>query len=206
MLYGSAAAITAETSKVARGSTLTSPWRGGGYLRRPCRHGPCRLRRRRWDYHRRASAQAIEDLAQVAAHALQLIAVRGDQRLEQLGAARRQAHEHMAAIGAAGLADQQPLGDHAVDQPDGAVMADLQALGELADRRPVAPGEAAHREQRALLLRRDAGAAPRLFAEVQEAPQGVAELRQSLVLLAAHPRWPWKVMRPAPAHDGWRRF
>ena len=61
-------------------------------------------------------------------------------------------------------------------------MLHLQPFGELADGRPVAPGKAAHMQQQQVLQRCQARAAGRTLAEMQEAPQLVAELGEGFVL------------------------
>src|SRR6185312_127540 len=68
------------------------------------------------------------------------------------------------------LAPHQP-----VDQTDGAVMTNLQVISEFSNKRVVPSRKPFQDEQRLMLLYGESGAAGRLFAEVQENPQGVSD-------------------------------
>ncbi len=86
------------------------------------------------------------------------------QAVEQLDAVGRQGDVDPAAVGHAGQAHHETLGDQ-----------------------PVAARKAADRQQRLVLLGSDARRPRRLFAEGKEAPQRITERRQHLVLLVADP-------------------
>lgn len=70
----------------------------------------------------------------------------------------------------------------AVGEADDTVVLDLEALGEFADGDGVVAGKAFDGEQGLVLLRGDAGRQGGFFAEAQEAPQGVAEGGEELVI------------------------
>jgi hypothetical protein len=55
------------------------------------------------------------------------------------------------------------------------MMPNLKSFSQLADSNPITPWEAFYRQQRLMLLWLDADRARRLFAEVQELAQRVAE-------------------------------
>lgn len=86
------------------------------------------------------------------------------------------------AIRPAAGAPDQPFGFEAAAEFDGGVMADLQPLGQGADcgRRPTR--QPLDRQQCLVLLRLDAGGARGLFAEIQEAPDLIAKLRERPVI------------------------
>jgi hypothetical protein len=70
----------------------------------------------------------------------------------------------------------------AVDQSNGAVVAEPQPLGQLAHGDSIASGKTFDRQERLMLLGCDAGAMCGLFAEMKELPQGVTKLGQYLIL------------------------
>lgn len=79
-----------------------------------------------------------------------------------------------------------------ISQAHGAVMANLQPLGQFADGNPVAARKALNGQHRLVSLRGEAHGASGVFAEMQELPQRVAELGERFVfglgelLLASH--------------------
>jgi hypothetical protein len=76
----------------------------------------------------------------------------------------------------------QPRLAEAVDQLDGAVVADAQAFREVADRHRPAAGESLDRQQRLMLARGQAGVFRLDLAELEEAADQVAKLGQPLVV------------------------
>ena len=72
-------------------------------------------------------------------------------------------------VGRVGVADDQPGYRGAVDQPDGAVVAQHQVVGDLADGGAGGIGVAADREQQLMLRGREPGRLGLLLAPAQEA-------------------------------------
>ena len=70
----------------------------------------------------------------------------------------------------------------AIHQFDGAVMADLHALGELPNPRSDPGWDALDRQHQLILSALQSGFLYRLLAEMKESPNLVAELRQRLVI------------------------
>jgi len=81
----------------------------------------------------------------------------------------------------------QFAGLQAVDHLDRAVMLDLQPLGQGSDGCSLAVGQAFHRQERLVLLRFHTGGPCRLFAEIQESPDLVAKLPESLNVIRGAP-------------------
>src|SRR5437879_265494 len=112
----------------------------------------------------------------------------GRQEAAQLGADRAQflemgggevADERFAA---GGEVDFEAAAGEPVDEADGAVVAQFEMVGKLADRDVVAAGETLDGKQRLVLLRREAGPPRGLGAEIQVAPQRMAQRGEALVL------------------------
>lgn len=102
-----------------------------------------------------------------------------------LGLALRRGHEvHAATIAMIGRAPREAEGLQTVHQSHGAVVVDLQVLGQRPDAQRAGVG--AHGEQGLVLARGEAGGLGRGFAEAQEAGESVAERRQGRVFLGGH--------------------
>jgi len=120
--------------------------------------------------------------AQRRADPAELVFVRRGEPVEQLFATRRQSdHDAPAVFRRVFAADElQPF--EAVEEFDGAVVADLQSLGQFADRDGIASGESFDGEQGLMLLRGEPCAPGGIFAEPKELAQRVSERRQVFVL------------------------
>src|SRR5581483_9678372 len=129
------------------------------------------------------AGQRGERASQHRARRAQLGVVLERELVQQRLAARGEADEHLAAVGLAAAAANQPLGFGAIHQLDGAVVLEVQTLGELADGRLLPGGVAADGEQELVLLGLDPGGAGGLLAEVDEAADLVAQLGERAVLV-----------------------
>jgi hypothetical protein len=92
--------------------------------------------------------------------------------------------DHALVVGV-GLASHQSGGLGAVDQFDGAVVAQQQVVGNVADRGSPTIGVAADGEQELMLPRGQAGCLGLLFAPSQEAAQSGTEAEKPLVVVVA---------------------
>jgi len=101
---------------------------------------------------------------------------------EEASAARSDAQQDFSSVGTAARADEQSFGFEAAAQLDGAVVADLQALGESADGGRHSRWQSLESEQSLMLLRLDAGCACGVLAEIQEAADFVTESGEGLVV------------------------
>src|SRR5205085_10135298 len=119
-----------------------------------------------------------------------------------------QRHQSPPAIDGIFLAPQQAPLHTALDQKRGAVVAELQPLGDLADAHGRIRGVATHDEQQHVLLRGDATRAGLLLRIAQEAPDGVAKVGMVAVIRVAEQGVLWlahwrttsspRVERPTP--------
>ena len=137
-----------------------------------------------------ASARAGGDLGEEAdeegADGLQFLMVSGGKAGEFVAAAGGELHEDAAAVvGGGGALDELP-GLQAVDEADGAVVGDAEALGEFADGDPVAAGVALDGEEGEVLLHLQAVLLGGLFAEGEEFAEFVPEGCQGLVVALFH--------------------
>ena len=89
--------------------------------------------------------------------------------------------EDLAAIPGVPSPSDQAAVDQAVDELDGAVVTELEPLGDLADGRDPARREPLHGEEQLVLLGLEPGRPRRLLAEVQEAADLVPELGERTV-------------------------
>ena len=105
--------------------------------------------------------------------------------LEQLRAVARDAQQNFATVRAATDSVEQSMNFHAIHQLDGAVMLDLQPLGEHANGGLLRAWQPLNRKQGLMLLGLDAGGTRGLLAEIHETPNLVAKFRQPLVIEAA---------------------
>lgn len=96
--------------------------------------------------------------------------------LDNLGAARSQFEESFAAILGGGPAQYQVALFEPRDQAHCAVALDHQAIGKFADAHGLGPGMGADRQQRLVLLRRQAVFVRTFFAEGEKLPNGASEL------------------------------
>ena len=104
--------------------------------------------------------------------------MRGREFLQYPPAARGKADEDLAVVGRVFRFADKPFRRHPAHQSDGAVMPYLQTRGELSDGEVVAPRGAAQDEHGLVLLRGDTGCQRRVFAEVKEIPERMAECGQ----------------------------
>ena len=106
-----------------------------------------------------------------------------DGQLPQDGFATwRHLHDDGASVGLGTAAPNQAAVDESVDQLDGGVVSDLQALGQHADRRHPRALDALHLEQEQVLLRLEPRGPGQLFADPQEAAHLIAQIGQRLVV------------------------
>jgi hypothetical protein len=96
--------------------------------------------------------------------------VYGGKPLQQLHAMRRQPDIHGTPV-TARFAGSQILIDQSVYQTYRAVVLDLKAFGQLANRDVIPPWKAFDRQERLVLLRRQANAGRGFLAEMQELAQ-----------------------------------
>ena len=95
---------------------------------------------------------------------------------------RRELHQHEPAVILGSNPPDEAAGLHAIDELHGAVVLDLQALRQDADRRLPTLWHALQGEEHLVLLWFKARRAGGSFAEMQEAPELIAELGQRLIL------------------------
>ena len=124
--------------------------------------------------------------------------MRDRQAREETLAARRETDQHLSPVGPVPRAADETARLHAVDQLDGAVVAELEALGEGPDRRSLPAGHAAHGEEELVLLGCQPGRARRPLAEAEESTHVIAKLRESAVFggghsAARHPRDSYRI-------------
>lgn len=112
----------------------------------------------------------------------QLSAMRDGKSLEQLFASARDAEIHSAGVIPAAGAANPPVRLQAMAELDGGVMTDLQPLRKRTDRSLEFRRAAGDREKRLMLLRLDARCVRRSFAEIQEAANFVAKVRERFVI------------------------
>lgn len=108
------------------------------------------------------------------------------QAIEQASRNERQLDEHAAPIAAVREAPQQPPAHASVDQADGALVADLEKLRKLGDRRP-ALAESPDKEKQLVLARRNAGLPDRVFGETEETAQRLAPPSQAPIFRVGQP-------------------
>ncbi len=112
--------------------------------------------------------------------------VRGGQAGKQPGAAARQLDEHAAAVSGVAAAPDEvgPLAP--VHEADGALMFDLELVGELGDSGSAA-GRPADEEEELILRRRDFRGSRELLGGVKEPAQSMAPIGESLVIRVSEP-------------------
>lgn len=89
---------------------------------------------------------------------------------------RGELDEHTAAVLDAAAAPDKAARFEAVEQLDGAVMAELETFGEIADGDFLVRRRALRGEHELVLLRLESGFTRGVFAEAKEEPQLVAKL------------------------------
>lgn len=104
----------------------------------------------------------------------------GNQPGEKRLAAAGEGYTHAPGVLGVAASENQSGTGGSVHEADGALVCDLQPLGELGDRRR--PGEAAHEEHELVLIGRDPRGPGLRFREVKESPEGVPEPRQPPVV------------------------
>lgn len=120
------------------------------------------------------------------------------QGVEPSLATSRESQERPAPIGGSPSSRDEPQGGQPIDEPHGTVVAEVKALGQIADREGPSVQPGPHGEERLVLPRGEPGAAGRIFAEGQELPQRSAERRQRLVLGLSQTRPPRCRQRDPP--------
>jgi hypothetical protein len=106
----------------------------------------------------------------------ELLEMRFGERVELVDPGWGERHAHDAAAARVWTTLHQSGGCGAVDQPDGAVVAQHEVVGDLADRGPCRVGVAPDRQQQLVLSRRQPGSLGLVFAPAEEAPQAGTQL------------------------------
>jgi hypothetical protein len=101
------------------------------------------------------------------------------------GAPLREPEAHGASIVGVRAAGYEAGGLGAIDQPDRAVVAQQQVVGDVADRRPARVRMTADREEELVLCGSEPGRARLLLAPAQEPAQARAKLQQPPVVVVA---------------------
>lgn len=124
----------------------------------------------------------MQQVIELRGNPLELLAVAGGEGGEFVFAPGRQSEADLAVIAGIGIAADIFFPGEAVGEADAAVVLDLQAFGEFADGDMVATGKTLDGEEGLVLLGGEAGGVGGILAEAEEFPQGVAELRQALIM------------------------
>src|SRR5262249_3345847 len=119
---------------------------------------------------------------QLPADGAQLGPMRDRELAEEPVAVRRDRDDHLAAVRPAVPPDDQPALLAAVDQLDGAVVPQLEPLGERPDGRRNPRRNAADGKEELVLARLDADLGRSVLAEAEEAAELVAEFGEGAVL------------------------
>ena len=106
-----------------------------------------------------------------------------------------EANNDLAMISRRRLPPDKIVGDEAIDETDGAVMAKLETLGKFTDRDMIAAGKAFDGEQCLVVLWCDSGSGGGSFAEVQKPAQRIPERSEKFVLTFGQ-------VRVHPAEEG----
>jgi len=126
--------------------------------------------------------EGIEQTAEFGAELAQFAPVGGGEALDQRFAAAGEADFHPAAVGDRGLAADELALRQPVHQAYRAVVPQVEALGQFADRDVIAAGKALDRQQGLVLLRLQAGRLRRVLTEVEKTAQGKAQGGEQLVV------------------------
>ncbi|HXA77395.1 MAG TPA: hypothetical protein VNV41_09695 [Candidatus Acidoferrales bacterium] len=124
----------------------------------------------------------LERLDQSGLGGTQFIAVRQRKLLEDPLAARRDNELHLAPIGAVARPPDPAVCFETAAQLHGAVVANLEPLGQDSDRRLESGRPALDCQQRLMLLRFNPGGARNDLAEVQEPANLMPEVREGRVI------------------------
>ena len=119
---------------------------------------------------------------QLGPRGLQFGVMRRSQQLQQRFSATREGQHDFAAVRHAARAPYQALPFQAIYQFHRAVMLNQQPLGQHPDRSHPVGGQAFDSQQRLVLLRLDARGAHGVLAEIQEAANFEAKVRERLVI------------------------
>ena len=117
----------------------------------------------------------------------ELLAVCFREAFEDAISGRREREINFAPIARAARFFEVTVPNQPVDQPDGAVMENLQSRGEFAH--GDAFGETFDRQQGLVLLRSNPGRRRRIFAEAREPAKSVAKLGQDFVFPLGNARF-----------------
>jgi len=113
---------------------------------------------------------------------------------------------HLTAVLARGLPGDKAFGNEAVGEADGAVVDNLQAVGQFADGDAVAAGKPLDGKEGLMLLRGDAGGDGGGLAKMEELAQRMAEGGQGLVFGLGYFELLHRRRLPDFARDGQPRF
>lgn len=154
------------------------------------------------------AADAAYGAQELRREVVQLVRVEGGELPEHLFAMRGDAEQNPAPVSGVFGAEEQALGDGAIDELDGAVVPEAEPLGRVGDRRFLTFRDAGYLEQQLMLLRLQAGVVRGFLAEMQKDSELVAEggecaqegaIARCIVRACGHPRivlrhidWPTK--------------
>lgn len=128
------------------------------------------------------TTQTFQQEFKLRSHPTQFLSVSRRKRFQELFTASCQSKADHPVIPLVGFPPGQPLCNKTASEFDRAVMADLQALGEFADRDLIPARKPFDGQQRLVLLGRQSGCARAFFAKMKELAQGVAKRSQRLIL------------------------
>jgi len=123
---------------------------------------------------------ALKRLDDLGAEPAQFLVMGGCQALDDFLTFWREREKDFATIVRGDLAYDRGAEDQLIDDADGAVVADLQLLGEVADGEAPLGGGSANGQERLILVRGQVLGTEEVFAETQKSPHLVAERGQGL--------------------------
>jgi len=112
--------------------------------------------------------------------------MRGGEALDEVLTLGGEGEEDFAAVIGGDFADDGGALDQLIDDADGAVMADLQLLGEVANRELAIAGGGADGEQGLVLVRGEVFGNQQVFAEAQKFSQLIPESGEGLKICGCH--------------------
>jgi hypothetical protein len=127
------------------------------------------------------SLDSVQDFREGRAEAPQLFKMNGGQFRKALVCRGGQPEQDAAAVMRVGAAFDEPAFGQSVDQFDGAVVADAQAIREVSDSRRALAREPLYRQQGLMLARGQFGGDRRRLAERKKTPDQIAEIGECLV-------------------------
>jgi hypothetical protein len=132
--------------------------------------------------------QRADDRVQAGPEHPEFLSVSAGQLIEHFDAVRCETHVHLSAVLCTWFANDQSLDPKPVDQANGAVVRNLQLLGEFSDGGRVSTRKSFDREECLILAWRQSGGGGCSLAEMEELPKAVAESRQRFILTLGHTR------------------